>query len=88
MVVAAALVVIAAEKQETKTEGKTFAQFPLTKRAAEVNLFMTTHTIQTLLGKPTLDTKRQWTYSEEDGDQKTDVTIRFAGNGSLMLWRR
>ncbi len=36
MVVAAALVVIAAEKQETKTEGKTFAQFPLTKRAAEV----------------------------------------------------
>lgn len=80
-----ALAVLAADRPETKAEGRTFAQFPLAKRAAEVNLFMTTNTVQTLLGKPTIDAKGQWTYSEDQGNQQTKVTIRFAGNGKTVV---
>ena len=85
MFVSAVLVVVAADNPETKIEGRTLAQFRLAKRAAEINLAITTNAVTSILGKPKVDSGAQWGYSEDDGHQKTTVTIRFAGNGHTVI---
>ena len=85
MIVVIAAVAVMAAQPETKTEGKTFAQHPLAKRAAEVSVGMTSNVVQSLIGKGQVDEKGNWIYTEDDGKEKTVVTVRFMGGGKTVL---